>query len=65
VNLGSKNPDPTQLVSALKERGVYTIAHAGHKETELRELGLKLNVNKLATNGELTYKLDKILPHRP
>ena len=37
------------------------IAHAGHKEKELLELGKDLEVDRLATNSELTYKLPQIL----
>jgi hypothetical protein len=63
VNLS--DPNVAELVSQLKARGLYVIAHAGHKEKELMELGRNLNLDKLATNGELTYKLPQILEAIP
>jgi hypothetical protein len=59
VNLA--DPEVSTLVETLKTRGVYVIAHAGHKEKDLLELGRGLAVDRLATNGELTFKLPNIL----
>lgn len=59
VNLGDGSV--ANLVSELKERGIYIVAHAGHKEKELLDLGKGLGVNRLATNSELTHKLPQIL----
>lgn len=61
INLGSRAIDPKVLVPALKEAGIRVVAHAGHKETELRELGLALGCERIATNGEMTFKLAQIL----
>lgn len=59
VNLG--DTDTPALVKDLKAKGIYVIAHAGHKETELLDLGRGLEVDRLATNSELTFKLPQIL----
>jgi hypothetical protein len=49
------------LVPALKERGVFTIGHAGHKEKELLELGREAGCDRIATNSELTFKIESLL----
>ena len=59
VNLG--DPNVAQIASGLAERGIYTIAHAGHKEKELMELGKQIKVDRVATNSEITNKLPKML----
>ena len=59
VNLS--DPNVGDLVAVLTERGIYTIAHAGHKEKELIELGKQIKVNRVATNSEITNKLPKML----
>jgi hypothetical protein len=61
VNLGDGNLDAKTLVAKLHELGVTVIAHAGHKEKELHELGRMANVEILATNSELTFKLEQLL----
>ena len=61
VNLGSRAMPPIELVPKLRAAGIKVIAHAGHKETELLELGRDLNCDRLATNGEITHKIDQIL----
>ena len=61
VNLGSSTMDAQLLVPKLKEAGVYVVAHAGHKEKQLQELGKTLACDKLASNSELTFKLKEIL----
>jgi hypothetical protein len=61
VNLGEVKLDPSALVAKLKDLGVSVIAHAGHKEKELLELGRDAGVEILATNSQLTYKLDQLL----
>ena len=61
INLGQPTPDPAELSAKLKAAGVPVIAHAGHKEKELMELGRSLNVDVLTTNSELTNKLPDIL----
>jgi len=61
VNLGSSTLDPAEIVPALHEKGVKVIAHAGHKEKELHDMGRGLECERLVTNSELTYKLEQIL----
>jgi hypothetical protein len=61
VNLGSPKISPSELVPMLKEAGIRIIAHAGHKEKELRELGKSLGCERIASNSELTFKLGELL----
>lgn len=61
VNLGERDPEPTTLIAALNGRGIPSIAHAGHKEKELHELGREAGATCLVTNSELTHKLPEIL----
>jgi hypothetical protein len=61
VNLG-ESPEPvTKLVARLKELKIKTIGHAGHKEKDLHELGKEAGCDVLATNSELTFKLEDLL----
>jgi hypothetical protein len=59
INLAS--PTIAADVLALKAQNVRLIAHAGHKEKELHALGASLGIDVLATNSELTWKLDTLL----
>ena len=59
VNLSS--PAFVGLVPLLRQRGVYTIGHAGHKEKDLLRLGAEAGCDKVATNSELTYKIAALL----
>ena len=59
VNLGEG--DPKELVAQLHASGVKVIAHAGHKEKLLHQLGRDAGADVLATNSELTYKLPQLL----
>jgi hypothetical protein len=61
VNLGETKFDPAAITTRLHELGVKVIAHAGHKEKQLIELGRGAGVDVLATNGQLTFKLDQLL----
>lgn len=61
VNLGSHTIPVEPLVSMLRAKSIGIVAHAGHKEKELHELGRQLGCDRLATNSELTYKLEAIL----
>ena len=61
VNLGDHALDPKPLVARLQELCVRVIAHAGHKEKDLMQLGRDANVEILATNGQLTFKLESLL----
>jgi hypothetical protein len=59
LNLASKNF--ADLVPPLRAAGVYTICHAGHKEKDLLQLGREAGCDAVATNSELTYKIEKLL----
>ena len=61
INLGDPKFDPRKLVEQLHDRGIKVIAHAGHKEKELLELGREAGADVLATNSQLTYKLEELL----
>jgi hypothetical protein len=61
VNLGEGPIDAAALIAKLKELGVPVIAHAGHKEKSLHELGQTAGVDVLATNSQLTFKLAELL----
>lgn len=59
VNLGETGA--SELLAALRERGVPTVAHAGHKEKELHDLGREAGATLLATNSEMANKLPQLL----
>jgi hypothetical protein len=59
VNLGDRNV--ADVINALRAKNISVIAHAGHKEKELLDLGRGLEVDRLATNSELTFKLPQII----
>ncbi len=61
VNLGSQKLSPQELVPKLKAMGIHVIAHAGHKEKDLLELGKGLECDTLATNSQITFKLESLL----
>ena len=61
VNLGSPRVMTVELVPALRAMGVHVIGHAGHKEKELMEFGKDAGCDTLATNSELTYKIEALL----
>jgi hypothetical protein len=61
VNLGDPALDPKALVAKLHDLGVRVIAHAGHKEKDLLTLGREAGVDLLASNSELTFKLENLL----
>lgn len=61
LNLGSLKLPGAELAPVLKARGVYTIAHAGHKEKALLEVGRVAGCDRIATNSELTFKLEGLL----
>jgi hypothetical protein len=61
VNLGSQTLPAGDLVPSLTELGVKVIGHAGHKERDLLELGRQVGCQILATNSELTFKLENLL----
>src|SRR5450631_1320399 len=41
------------LIRELHDRGIKVIAHAGHKEKDLFEMGKAVGADVLATNGEI------------
>jgi len=61
VNLGSASLKPKELVPALSALGVKVVGHAGHKEKDLLQLGREAGCDRLATNSELTFKIESIL----
>lgn len=61
VNLGSAKLPVAELITKLKSLGVHVIGHAGHKEKELLAYGQEAGCDILATNSELTFKLEGIL----
>lgn len=61
VNLGSRVFPPSEILSLLKERGIKSIAHAGHKEKPLLLVGADSGADLVVTNGELTHKLAEVL----
>ncbi len=61
VNLGSQAMPPAVLVPYLRVRGFKVLAHAGHKEQSLLELGRDSGADLVVTNGELTHKLGDVL----
>ena len=61
LNLGSASFDASEWVPKIRAKGIKIVAHAGHKEKELHELGRALGCDRLATNSELTNKIEQIL----
>jgi hypothetical protein len=61
VNLGSAGLEPEKLVPALNAMGIHTIGHAGHKELEIMELGRRCGCTTLATNSQLTFKIESLI----
>lgn len=61
VNLGSAKLNPEELVPNLKLLGVHVIGHAGHKEKEILDLGRLAGCDTIATNSELTFKIEAML----
>lgn len=61
VNLGSPKLDAAKLVPQLIELGVHVIGHAGHKEKDLLKLGRESGCQTVATNSEITFKLESLL----
>jgi len=60
INLGSTVFPPARLMEILRTRPTKVIAHAGHKEKQLHEVGRDLGCDYLATNSEMTFKLPEI-----
>jgi len=61
VNLASAKIQTAELIPKLKSLGVHVIGHAGHKEKELMAYGKDAGCDTLATNSELTFKIEALL----
>lgn len=61
VNLGSTSLRPTEIVPRLRELEIHVIGHAGHKEKELHALGKEVGCDTLATNSEITFKIESLV----
>ncbi len=61
VNLGSRAFDPQEWIPRLREAGVKVVAHAGHKEQPLLQVGRDCGADLVVTNSELTHKLQDVL----
>ena len=61
VNLGTASLTPEVLVPALVGLGVHVIGHAGHKEKDLLALGQAAGCQTVASNSQLTFKLEDLL----
>jgi hypothetical protein len=59
--LNLSDPGIEETAHVLRARGVRTIGHAGHRETELLELGRRAGVDVVATNREITTSLERLL----
>jgi hypothetical protein len=61
LNLGDVDVVTEEFVDQLLSQGIVTIAHAGHKETELISRGKAVGCQLLVTNGALANNPSKIL----
>jgi hypothetical protein len=61
LNLGDVDVVTEEFVNQLHSQGIVTIAHAGHKETELISRGKAVGCQLLVTNGALANNPSKIL----
>lgn len=65
VNLGSDSLTVETLLPLLKQKGIWTVGHAGHKEKGLLEAGREADCDLIASNSTLTFKLDQVLAQAP
>lgn len=65
INLGAAEFDPPALVPRLRSEGSYVIGHAGHKERDLRAMGKAAGCDRIASNSEMTFKLESLLAEAP
>ena len=65
VNLGSDSLGVDVLLPLLKQKGIWTVGHAGHKEKALLEAGREAGCDLIASNSTLTFKLDQVLAKAP
>lgn len=61
LNLGAAEFEPDALVPRLRKAGIFVIGHAGHKEIDLRQMGKKAGCDRIASNSEMTFKLESLL----
>lgn len=61
LNLGNPTLFSGEIVSALRDNGIKTLAHAGHKEQPLLEAGNTCGCDRVVTNGTITHKLGDLL----
>lgn len=61
VNLGAKSFDAFELASRLKQRGVRTLGHVGHKEKDLWQKGIEAGCTKVVSNGSLANRLVAVI----
>ncbi|HRI44164.1 MAG TPA: hypothetical protein PLL78_03375 [Fimbriimonadaceae bacterium] len=61
VNLSAAAPNLDVVVTALRERGIHVIGHAGHKEREVHESPAAALCDQVLTNSQATYKLEAAL----
>lgn len=61
VNLSATHYNPSLLISSLKSAGVKIIAHAGHKEGSLLELGERSGADLVVSNREITTKVVELV----
>ncbi len=61
VPLSCKLLSPEACIPALLHLGIPVIAHAGHRDAELLQLGRDLNATQVVTNGSLARSLPTIL----
>lgn len=59
VNLS--HASSAEEVARLKAAGAWVIGHAGHKERDLLSAGRDSGCDRVASNSELTYKLESLL----
>lgn len=57
LNLGHATLASDAVIAGLHNAGIATIGHAGHKETEVLDEGLRRGCQHLVTNSQLTHKL--------
>lgn len=65
VNLGSESMGVDSLLPILRQKGIWTVGHAGHKEKGLLDAGREAGCDLVVSNSTLTFKLDHVLSQAP
>lgn len=65
VNLASATLPVEEITPVLRQRGIYVIGHAGHKENPLLDRGREAGCDAVVSNSAITHKLDVILAEIP